>query len=81
MAGSSRTRLLDARHAVEVRLPDRRPAGREGLDAIVHDPQTGRWWGAAWYRGGSVLTLLVAPRWGTPTGSLGRRLRGRRLRA
>jgi hypothetical protein len=80
-------RLLDARHAVEVRLPDRRGADRYGLDGCVHDGRdgrAGRWWPMAWLRGGSVLTLLLAlpaVRLGRPTGSLGRRLRERRMAA
>jgi hypothetical protein len=73
-------RLLDARRAVEVRLPDRRGPDVLGLDGDVFDARAGRWWPMAWYRGGSLLTLLAVPRPSRPTGSLGRRLRERRLR-
>ena len=71
-------RLLDSRRSVEVVLPDRRDADWYGIDAVVFDPDGRRCWSAAWYRGGSLLTLLAAPRPVRPTGSLGRLLRERR---
>ena len=74
-------RLLDGRRAVEVVLPDRRGDDWYGLDALILDPEERRTWAAAWYRGGSLLTLLAIPQPAQPTGSLGRRLRERRLRA
>jgi hypothetical protein len=64
-------RLLDTRHAVEVYY-ERRVDGA----TVTCGGRDG-----AWLRGGSLLTLLVNPQPATPTGSLFRRLRQRKLAA